>query len=90
MPSGHAANQMRKAITIAELLHEAGVSVQQAIDANAETKAICSQAAQLILKTQKAKQISDETWGMVCSALQHAYDQDRKDCFAGIFSVEPR
>jgi len=80
-----ASNRYRKAYTIAELLHEAGVSVVQAEAATDETRAICGEAARMILKTQKTRPPSDETWEAVIHCLRMMYDADRRDVFAGIY-----
>lgn len=79
-------NRYRKAFTIAELLMEAGVTVEQAEAASDETKAICSQAAQMILKTKSSKAPSAETWDLVVMNLRHFEDERTRhpDPFEGI------
>lgn len=85
-------NRYRKAFTIAELLMEAGVTVEQAEAASDETKAICGEAARMILKTQKAKAPSAETWALTVQQLRHLWDERTRfpDPFAGVYAVEPR
>jgi len=78
-----ASNRYRKAYTIAELLHEAGVSVEQAEAATRETRAICGEAARMILGTTKARPPSNETWGAAVESLRMMYDADSRDPFAG-------
>jgi hypothetical protein len=85
-------NRYRKAYCIAELLMEAGVTVEQAEAASDETKAICGEAARMILKTQKATPPSEETWALTVQQLRHLWDERNRhpDPFAGLYAVEPR
>lgn len=101
--AGYAQNQMRKAVFMGEFMHEMDFSVKSAWDADDSVKRLVSGVAAVRaevrnqpkvengeLDLSKVRMPSDETWALACTLLQHKYDEDRKDCFSGIFSVEPR
>lgn len=101
--AGYAANQMRKAVLMAEFMHEMDFSMRSAWDADDSTKRLVSAVAavradvkaQPIVKdgeldVSKVRMPSAESWSLACTHLQHMYDSDRKDCFEGLYAVEPR
>ena len=74
MPN-HESNRHRKALEIARLLFEAGISLEQAIDAPDKTKQLLAELTHQILGTQKARPISEETYADAMIELMHKWDE---------------
>lgn len=101
---GYVANQTRKVTFMAEFMHEMEFDMASVWEADEQTRKLVSAAAaeRMNLKTGRPKVDagkislrgvrlpSEETWAMACQALQHKYDEDRRDVFAGLYAVEPR
>lgn len=68
------ANRERKARTIAKLLFAARVTVTMARAADDQMRAVCGEAARMVLETEKASPPSEETWRLVLEYLQTLWD----------------
>lgn len=101
---GYVANQTRKVTYMAEFMHEMEFELDAMWDAPEKTRKLVSAAAAVRMgsKTGQPKidadkislrgvrVPSDDTWTRACVELQHKYDEDRRDVFAGLYAVEPR
>jgi hypothetical protein len=102
--AGYAQNQLRKAVFMAEFMHEMEFDMETVWDADEKTRKLVSAAAaeRMNLKTGRPKidantislrgvrLPSEDTWAMACQELQHRYDEARKDAFSSLYAVEPR
>lgn len=102
--AGYAANQTRKVVYMSEFMHEMEFEMETIWDADEKTRKLVSAAAAIRMNSKTgqpkidANKISlrgvrvpsEDTWVQACVALQHKYDQDRSDVFAGLYVVEPR
>lgn len=79
MMPGPEANRERKARTLAQLLWDAGLRVQdlEGLKLTDKQKELMAQASQQVLGTQKPRVPSKETWQDTLQALRHLEDEER-------------
>lgn len=76
---GPEANRERKARTLAQLLWDAGLRVQdlEGLQLTEEQKDLMAQAAQQVLETRKPRIPSEDTWTDTLQFLRHLEDEER-------------